>query len=76
MFFIIVYFIFHWKYTAKENNIFQRNKFPQENIVKYYLLHYYEHMKERVIKGGLFEILKDESEVERIFEIVKSQAEY
>lgn len=33
-------------------------------------------MKERVIKGGLFEILKDESEVERIFEIVKSQAEY
>ncbi|MPN19917.1 hypothetical protein SDC9_167292 [bioreactor metagenome] len=44
MFFIIVYFIFHWKYTAKENNIFQRNKFPQENIVKYYLLHYYEHM--------------------------------
>ena len=33
-------------------------------------------MKERVIKGGLFEILKDESEVERIFEIVKSQTEY
>ena len=32
--------------------------------------------KEKVIKGGLFEILKNESEVERIFEIIKAQAEY
>jgi type I restriction enzyme R subunit len=32
--------------------------------------------KELVIKGGLFEILKDEAEVERIFEIIKKQVEY
>lgn len=32
--------------------------------------------KERVIKAGLYEILKDETEVERIFDIVRKQAEY
>ncbi|RAW01557.1 type I restriction endonuclease subunit R [Pseudochryseolinea flava] len=32
--------------------------------------------KELVIKGGLFAILQDESEVERIFDIVKKQSEY
>lgn len=32
--------------------------------------------KERVIKGKLYEILKDEREVERVFAIVKQQSEY
>lgn len=32
--------------------------------------------KERVIKSKLFEILKDEKEVERIFPIIKEQGEY
>ncbi len=32
--------------------------------------------KERVIKGKLYEVLKDEKEVERVFAIVKQQAEY
>lgn len=32
--------------------------------------------KERIIKGAIFDILKDETEVERIFEIIKTQAEY
>ncbi|HMV08168.1 MAG TPA: HsdR family type I site-specific deoxyribonuclease [Cyclobacteriaceae bacterium] len=33
-------------------------------------------LKERVVKSGLYEILRDEAEVERIFEIVKQQPEY
>lgn len=32
--------------------------------------------KERVIKAGLYDLLKDETEVERIFNIVKKQEEY
>ncbi|MFN7188439.1 MAG: UvrB domain 3-containing protein, partial [Cyclobacteriaceae bacterium] len=32
--------------------------------------------KERVIKAGLYEILKDEAEVERLFDIIKKQPEY
>lgn len=32
--------------------------------------------KERVIKAGLYEILKNEAEVERIFDIVRQQPEY
>jgi type I restriction enzyme, R subunit len=32
--------------------------------------------RERVIKGALFDILKDVAKVERIFPIVKAQNEY
>ena len=32
--------------------------------------------KELVLKAAMFQIIKDEKEVERIFEIVKQQAEY
>ena len=32
--------------------------------------------KEKVIKGGLYEVLQDVEEVERIFPIVKEQGEY
>ena len=32
--------------------------------------------RENMIKGALYEILKDFAEVERIFTIVKQQAEY
>ena len=32
--------------------------------------------KERIIQGKMFEILKDENEVKRIFEIIANQSEY
>ncbi|MEO5624634.1 MAG: restriction endonuclease subunit R, partial [Dokdonella sp.] len=32
--------------------------------------------KEQIIKGALFDVLKDANEVERIFLIIKQQAEY
>ena len=32
--------------------------------------------REKMVKGAMYEILKDFAEVERIFTIVKKQAEY